>query len=78
LTAAEAHELGLVDDIVEDDRFQERCIEIAKTMSRVPASVVGMTKRLMQCDLATLENYFEMEAELAIKRRIKLPSDENR
>jgi len=77
LTAAEARKLGLVDDVIEDDRFQERCVEIARKMTRVPVSVVGMTKRQMRCDLSTLEHYFEVETQLVTKHRIKLPPDEN-
>jgi enoyl-CoA hydratase/carnithine racemase len=77
LSATQAHELGLVDEIVADDSFEQGCIKAAMEKSPVPSSVVGMTKHLMQCDLKGLETYLEMEASLAVKHKIKLPPDEN-
>ena len=77
LSATQALELGLVDEIVTDESFEQGCIKAAKKISRVPSSVVSMTKHLMQCDLKGLATYFEMEAKLAVKHKIKLPPNES-
>ena len=77
LSATQALELGLVDEIVTDDSFEQGCIKAAKKILRVPSSVVSMTKHLMQCDLKGLATYFEMEAKLAVKHKIKLPPNES-
>ncbi len=77
LSATQALELGLVDEIVTDESFEQGCIKAAKKISRVPSSVVGMTKSLMQCELKGLATYFEMEAKLAVKHKIKLPPSES-
>ena len=75
LTAHEAYELGLIDEIVKEDNFEQNCLEVVKKMSKVPPSVVGMTKQLLKCDLKGLSAYFEMEAKMATKYRIKMPSE---
>ena len=77
INAVQAHELELVDGVIGDDGFEQGCIEIAKKMSQVPQNVVIMTKSLMNCDLKGLSTYFEMEAKLATKYRIKMPLKEN-
>lgn len=77
LPATQALELGLVDEIVTDESFEQRCVKAAKNISRVPSSVVSMTKHLMQCDLKGLATYFEMETKLAVKHKIKLPPSES-
>jgi enoyl-CoA hydratase/carnithine racemase len=75
LSAAQACELGLVDEVVADNIYEGKCIEIAGKMAQVPSSVVGMTKRLMEFDLKALEAYFKKEAELTALNKIKLPSE---
>ncbi len=75
LTASKACELGLVDEVVADGVFEEKCLEIAEKMTKVPPGVVSMTKRLMGIDVKGLEAYFKMETELAILHKMKMPSD---
>jgi len=77
LTAYEAYKLGLIDKIVENNDFQQHCIEIAKTILQVSSRVVHMKKQVRRFDLEILEHYFEVDTKLATKYRIKMPSDEN-
>ncbi|HBC46793.1 MAG TPA: hypothetical protein DEO84_09175 [candidate division Zixibacteria bacterium] len=64
LPAAKAHELGLVDDIVSDDNFENRCIEIAKKLSQVSPGVVTMIKCLLKSDMNELDAYLKRESGL--------------
>jgi enoyl-CoA hydratase/carnithine racemase len=64
LSAVRALELGLVDDVVAENIFEEKCVEIAKKLSAIPAGVVDMTKRLTKCDLKDLDAYLKMETEM--------------
>jgi len=77
LSAAEAHELGLVDEVVSDGVFEDKCLGIAKKMPRIPPSVVGATKRLMGSDMKNLEICIEMKAKMLEGRRIKPRSNTN-
>jgi len=65
LTAAEAHEWGLVSEVVEGDGLAARAREIAARYAAMPTRGVGMTKRLFS-DAARnrLEDQLELEAEL--------------
>ena len=63
LTAAEAHAWGLVSEVVEADRLQERAAELAATYAAAPTAGIGMTKRLFDHAVtATLEEQLELEA----------------
>ena len=65
LTAAEAHAWGLVSEVVEADRLQERAAEIAAFYAALPTRGIGMTKRLFDhATTATLEEQLEHEAQL--------------
>jgi 2-(1,2-epoxy-1,2-dihydrophenyl)acetyl-CoA isomerase len=65
LTAAEAHQWGLVSEVVEADRLQERAQELAAQWAALPTRAVGMTKRLFDnAASATLHDQLELEAEL--------------
>jgi len=77
LTAAAAQELGLVDEVIANDVFEKSCVAIAKRISIVPPSVVGMTKRLMECELQVLQTYFRRETELLTTHDIKPRAEEN-
>ena len=65
LSAAEAHEWGLVSEVVEGDCLAARAGEIAAQYAAMPTRGVGMTKRLFS-DAAQnrLEDQLELEAEL--------------
>src|SRR6476646_4356956 len=47
LTAAEAHEWGLVSEVVEADRLALRAGELAAQLADLPTRGIGMTKRLL-------------------------------
>jgi 2-(1,2-epoxy-1,2-dihydrophenyl)acetyl-CoA isomerase len=65
LTAAEAHEWGLVSEIVEGDGLAGRAAEVAAHYAAMPTRGVGMTKRLFsEAARNRLEQQLELEAEL--------------
>jgi 2-(1,2-epoxy-1,2-dihydrophenyl)acetyl-CoA isomerase len=65
LTAAEAHQWGLVSEVVESDALAARAAEVAAEYAVRPTRGVGMSKRLFaQAFENTLEEQLELEAEL--------------
>jgi 2-(1,2-epoxy-1,2-dihydrophenyl)acetyl-CoA isomerase len=65
LPAAEAHEWGLVSEVVEGERLAGRTGEIAAKLAAMPTRGVGMSKRLFdEAAHNTLEQQLELEAEL--------------
>jgi 2-(1,2-epoxy-1,2-dihydrophenyl)acetyl-CoA isomerase len=65
LTAAEAHEWGLVAEVVEADRLAAHVAEVAGTYATLPTRAIGMTKRLFDHAYnATLEEQLALEGEL--------------
>ena len=65
LTAVEAHECGLVSEVVETDALAARAAGVAAQFAALPTRAIGMTKRLIDHALnATLEQQIEREAEL--------------
>jgi len=65
LSAAEAHQWGLVSEVVEADRLAERAAEVASEYAARPTRGVGMTKRLFgQAFENALEEQLELEADL--------------
>jgi 2-(1,2-epoxy-1,2-dihydrophenyl)acetyl-CoA isomerase len=65
LTAAEALEWGLVNEVVETDRLAEHVGDVAATFASLPTRAIGMTKRLFDhAATATLEEQLELESQL--------------
>jgi 2-(1,2-epoxy-1,2-dihydrophenyl)acetyl-CoA isomerase len=65
LSAAEAHQWGLVSEVVEGDGLQARAAELAAFYAALPTRAIGMTKRLFDhAENATLEEQLELEAQL--------------
>jgi 2-(1,2-epoxy-1,2-dihydrophenyl)acetyl-CoA isomerase len=65
LSAAEAHQWGLVSEVVEAASMPARAAEVAATYAAMPTRGVGLTKRLFDnADNATLEEQLELEAQL--------------
>jgi 2-(1,2-epoxy-1,2-dihydrophenyl)acetyl-CoA isomerase len=65
LTAAEAHEWGLVSEVVEDDALAGRAKELAAQLAALPTRAIGMTKRLLdRASTSTLDEQLEREAQL--------------
>jgi 2-(1,2-epoxy-1,2-dihydrophenyl)acetyl-CoA isomerase len=65
LTAAEALQWGLVNEVVESSRFAAHAAEVAATFASQPTRAIGMTKRLFDhAATATLEEQLELESQL--------------
>jgi 2-(1,2-epoxy-1,2-dihydrophenyl)acetyl-CoA isomerase len=65
LTAAEALEWGLVNEVVESDRLAAHTTEVAANFASRPTRAIGMTKRLFDhAATATLEEQLELESQL--------------
>jgi len=67
LSAAEAREWGLVDEVVDDDALPGRAAERAAALAAMPTAAIGMTKRLLDAaPTATLDEQLEREAQLQL------------
>ncbi len=65
LTAAEAHDWGLVSEVVEADELAVRAAELAARLAAMPTRAIAMTKRLFDhAWTAKLEDQLEWEAQL--------------
>jgi 2-(1,2-epoxy-1,2-dihydrophenyl)acetyl-CoA isomerase len=65
LSAVEAQEWGLVDEVVEPDALMTRAAELAAQYAAAPTKGIGMTKRLFDhAQNATLDEQLALEAEL--------------
>jgi 2-(1,2-epoxy-1,2-dihydrophenyl)acetyl-CoA isomerase len=65
LTAVEALDWGLVNEVVASDRLAAHAAEVAATFASLPTKAIGMTKRLFDhAATATLEEQFELESQL--------------
>ncbi len=65
LSAAEAHEWGLVSEVVPAEALAERAAELAEQLAALPTRAIGMTKRLLdRAGKATLDEQLEWEAQL--------------
>jgi 2-(1,2-epoxy-1,2-dihydrophenyl)acetyl-CoA isomerase len=65
LSAAEALDWGLVNEVVEADRFAGHVAAVAAVFASLPTRAIGMTKRLFDhAATATLEEQLELEAQL--------------
>jgi 2-(1,2-epoxy-1,2-dihydrophenyl)acetyl-CoA isomerase len=65
LTAAEALDWGLVNEVVEADRLAAHVAEVAAAFASLPTRAIGMTKRLFDhAATATLDEQLELEAQL--------------
>ncbi|MBA8820259.1 2-(1,2-epoxy-1,2-dihydrophenyl)acetyl-CoA isomerase [Ochrobactrum sp. P6BSIII] len=62
LTAAQAYELGIVNEIINDDEFTTRVSELVTQIASGPTHAYGLFKRLMVNDLTLSE---QLEAEQA-------------
>jgi 2-(1,2-epoxy-1,2-dihydrophenyl)acetyl-CoA isomerase len=65
LSAPEAHEWGLVSEVVEDEAALARTQALAEELAALPTRAVAMTKRLFERAVtARLEEQLELEAQL--------------
>jgi 2-(1,2-epoxy-1,2-dihydrophenyl)acetyl-CoA isomerase len=70
VAAAEAFELGLVNQVVDDAELLDRATAFAAGLLRVPAYTMLTTRRLL--DLAGIRNQLQLES-VAIRTAAKLP-----
>ena len=65
LSAAEAHQWGVVNEVVEHDALAQRAAAYAAQLAAMPTRGIGMTKRLFErAPAASLEDQLEWEAQL--------------
>jgi 2-(1,2-epoxy-1,2-dihydrophenyl)acetyl-CoA isomerase len=65
LSAAEAHEWGLVSEVVADEQLPARAAELATELAALPTQGIALTKRIFDhAETATLEEQLELEAAL--------------
>jgi 2-(1,2-epoxy-1,2-dihydrophenyl)acetyl-CoA isomerase len=65
LSAAQAHQWGLVSEVVPTDELATRAAELAQTLAAMPTRAIGMTKRLLdRAHASTLDEQLEWEAQL--------------
>ena len=65
LTAAEAHQWGVVNEVVDHDALADRAASFAAELAGMPTRGIAMTKRLFdRSPLSTLEEQLEWEAQL--------------
>jgi len=63
LTAKEALDSGLVSQVVPDEALLDTALELAERISRNPADILRMTKRLLrESDMGSLEAVLELSA----------------
>ncbi|PZH11351.1 enoyl-CoA hydratase [Streptomyces sp. NTH33] len=62
LTAAEAHQWGLVTEVVDDEVLQERALELGQRLASGPAYALGQAKRLLRARHMTREQMGREEA----------------
>jgi 2-(1,2-epoxy-1,2-dihydrophenyl)acetyl-CoA isomerase len=65
LAAADAHEWGIVSEVVEAGLLAARATEVAEELAGLPTRAIGMTKRLLdRAPTTTLDDQLEWEAQL--------------
>lgn len=68
ITAQEAHEMGLVYKVCDDEEFEDKVYQLAERLAKMPTKALGMTKKLINAGMNnTLEDQLEMEALFQIR-----------
>lgn len=75
IDASRAEKLNLVDSIVPADSFEERCIDVAKKFTTLPANIVAKTKTLLAGNIKALQDYLKLESEMTNIYQVKLPPE---
>jgi len=75
LKADEAHRLGLVDEVIKKEEFDDRCLEIAKRFTRIPPDILACIKKLIGFNVRELEEFFKLESSLTNVYQIHLPKE---
>jgi 2-(1,2-epoxy-1,2-dihydrophenyl)acetyl-CoA isomerase len=66
VSASEAQQLGMIYQVVEDEKLQQAAFELASNLAKRPTKGIGLTKRLLN---ATFTN--SMEEQLAMERALQ-------
>jgi enoyl-CoA hydratase/carnithine racemase len=61
LSAADAHDLGLVNHVTAPDRFEEEALEVAKRLAALPRLTLVLLKRSIIASCENLPTYRERE-----------------
>ena len=70
IPVSEAHEKGLVNDVLPGDRFEERCVERARELCRMPLAVARGTKALFYPNRGReLQEYLRREFDIMCQAR---------
>lgn len=63
ITAEKAHQMGLINEVVNDEDLLNRAYEVANRISAGPSLTIGMIKQLVnQSENMSLEEFLELEA----------------
>jgi len=65
VSASEAKELGIVSEVISDENWENRLLEIGKEWSEKPTQAIGLIKKgLQKAQIQNLEQTLETEADL--------------
>jgi len=75
LDAQTALALNLVDEVLPEREFDEMCMRKAQELKELDPILVGMTKKLLECNEKELERCFDIESRLVARRWLRLSAD---
>lgn len=76
LTAAEAHDWGLVNEVVPDTELLERALSLAEELAAGASGAYGATKRLVAQSLGAFESQMVLESETIAARAVSAEGTE--
>lgn len=76
ISASQALKMGLIDRVVPSADFEQSCFKFARELTSLSTDVVGMTKRLFECSMTELHDYFKLESELVGLHKVTLPGSQ--
>jgi 2-(1,2-epoxy-1,2-dihydrophenyl)acetyl-CoA isomerase len=76
LPAAEAHEWGLVNEVVPDEQLLARALELAETLAQGASGAFGATKRLLAHALGAFEAHMVLESETIASHAVSAEGSE--
>lgn len=67
ITAPEALDLGLVNEVVQSDEIENRALEFAENIAKAPLSLISATKKLLNSSSENLATFLETENSLLLE-----------
>lgn len=67
ITAHEALDLGLVDEVVADEQLEEAALQLARRLALIPATTLTGIKRILNYSIKDLKDYLEFENQELLK-----------